>query len=95
MSPVITIRQFVLVQAAHAPPHPVNIEEISGMAVNKMVIPELKEAEQLSTEHDMPIGKLLTEPLPLPLTVIEILSVNKAVFGMEFNNAVVPSPSWP
>ena len=49
----------------HAPPHPVKVEPLAAMARTLTVVPEVKLAVQVAPQL-MPVGELVTVPLPVP-----------------------------
>ena len=60
----------------HAPPHAVNLEVESGVAMRVTDVPLAKEAEQTPALQLIPAGVLVTLPLP-----VEGITVTDAVNG--------------
>ena len=60
----------------HAPPQPVNVEPFAPLAVNVTCVPGAKLAPQLPGQS-MPLGELVTQPLPLSLTVSELPALSE------------------
>jgi len=93
----VTVQVPVPVQA---PFQPVNVEPVAGVAVRRTVVPPVNEATHV-VPHEMPVGALVTVPLPDPVFVTvsenELGSVNVAVTEVAALIVVVhvPVPAQP
>lgn len=65
-----TVKVQVFAVPLHGLDHPPNVTPASGVSVSVTDVPFTKKAEQ-TVGHDMPAGDEETEPVPVPLVVIE------------------------
>jgi hypothetical protein len=63
-----------------APLHPVKVDPLAGLAVNTTFVPDAKVAEHWLPQA-MPLGRLVTVPLPVPFLVT--VSTGAAVAGLK------------
>ena len=65
---LVKLTEQGLVVPAQAPDQPVNCAPLAGVAVKLTEVPGAKVLLQLAV-HEIPVGALVTEPLPVTLTL--------------------------